>query len=119
MFVVAMHTGLEGLYPGNSAAALGCFLFIFGFAAVNAARKSSKAKSRESDALKKIASMVNRSLEINVILAAALEEVMSLLGMDAGMFRMRATPEASPKTVYRGLSRETAAIFGARHQGRQ
>jgi two-component system NtrC family sensor kinase len=111
MFFTAMHTGLEGFYPGNSAVALGCFLFIFGFAAVNTARKSAKAKSRESETLKKIASMVNRSLEISVILASALEEIMDILGMDAGMFRMRATPEASPKTVYRGLTKETAAIF--------
>jgi len=74
------------------------------------ARKSSRPKP-ETQTLKKISSMVNRSLELNSILVSALDEIMGSLGMDAGVFRLRATPEASPKAVCRGFPKEIAAIF--------
>ena len=74
------------------------------------ARKSSRPKP-ETQTLKTISSMVNRSLELNSILVSALDEIMGSLGMDAGVFRLRATPEASPKAVCRGFPKEIAAIF--------
>jgi signal transduction histidine kinase/GAF domain-containing protein/ActR/RegA family two-component response regulator len=80
------------------------------------ARKPNKTKStrsREAEALKKILSMVNHSVDLNAILAAALEEILSTLGMDAGMFRIRATPEASSKSIYRGFKKETISILEA------
>ncbi len=73
--------------------------------------KNSKNKSRETEALKKIASMVNRSLDLNSILSSSLEEILESLGMAAGVFRLRATPEALPKTVCRGLSRNIISIL--------
>jgi two-component system NtrC family sensor kinase len=75
------------------------------------ARKSAKAKSKEAEALKNISSMVNRSLELNAILIATLDEILATLGMDAGVFRLRATPESSPKTICRGFGKEVVAVF--------
>jgi len=75
------------------------------------ARKSAKAKSKEAEALKNISSMVNRSLELNAILIATLDEILVTLGMDAGVFRLRATPESSPKTIWRGFGKEVVAVF--------
>ena len=75
------------------------------------ARKSAKAKSKEAEALKNISSMVNRSLELNAILIAALDEILVTLGMDAGVFRLRATPESPPKTIGRGFGKEVIAVF--------
>jgi len=75
------------------------------------ARKSAKAKSKEAEALKNISSMVNRSLELNAILIATLDEILVTLGMDAGVFRLRATPESSPKTICRGFGKEVVAVF--------
>ncbi len=75
------------------------------------ARKSVKPKSKETEALKKISSMVNRSLELNAILISTLDEMMATLGMDAGVFRLRATPEAFSKTIFRGFAKEVAAVF--------
>jgi two-component system, NtrC family, sensor kinase len=112
MFFLAVITGLSGFLGGNAAINAGCVLLcIAGFAATAVTRKSSKSRPRESEAVKKIASMANRSLELNIILSAALEEIMGILGMDAGIFRIRATPEALPKIICKGLTRETAAIF--------
>jgi two-component system NtrC family sensor kinase len=74
-------------------------------------RKNPKNKSREAEALKKIASMVNRSLDLNSILSSSLEEILESLGMAAGVFRLRATPEALPKTICRGLNRNIISIL--------
>jgi two-component system, NtrC family, sensor kinase len=74
-------------------------------------RKSAKPKPKETEALKKISSMVNRSLDLNTILVSTLDEIAGSLGMDAGIFRLRATPDSSTKVVYRGFSREIATLF--------
>jgi two-component system, NtrC family, sensor kinase len=74
-------------------------------------RKSARPKPKETEALKKISSMVNRSLDLNTILASTLDEIAGSLGMEAGIFRLRATPDSSSKVVYRGFSREMAALF--------
>ncbi len=87
------------------------FFAVAGLAAVTSVRKNGKSKSKEAEALKKISSMVNRSSELNTILVSALDEIMALLGMEAGLFRLRATPEASSKAVYRGFSKETGQIL--------
>jgi two-component system NtrC family sensor kinase len=84
---------------------------VAGAAAAASVRKRSKTKPGETEALRKIASMVNRSLELNVVLASALDEIMASLGMDAGVFRSCGTSEVSPKALYRGLSKEFAAIL--------
>ncbi len=74
-------------------------------------RKNPKNKPKETLVLKKISSMVNRSLEIGTILDSSLDEIMGSLGMDAGIFRLRGTPETPPKTVHQGLAPETVAIL--------
>jgi two-component system, NtrC family, sensor kinase len=79
--------------------------------ASTSARKSSKPKPHEIQALGKISSMVNRSLDLNSILVSALEEAMQSLGMDAGVFRLRAEPEANTKAIHRGFSKEIGAVF--------
>jgi two-component system, NtrC family, sensor kinase len=55
--------------------------------------------------------MVNRSLDLNTILVSTLDEITGSLGMDAGIFRLRATPDSSAKVVYHGFSRKIAALF--------
>ena len=74
-------------------------------------RKYVKAKPKEAEALKKISSMINRALDLNTILVSTLDEIMVLLKMDAGIFRMKSASEASPKTVSCGFSKETSAVF--------
>jgi two-component system NtrC family sensor kinase len=74
-------------------------------------RKSARPKPNETEALKKISSMVNRSLDLPTILTATLGEIAGSLGMDAGLFRLRATPESSSLFVCHGFSREVAALF--------
>jgi two-component system, NtrC family, sensor kinase len=88
-----------------------CFLLIAGLATAASARKHGKTRLKETEAIKKISSMVNRSLELNTILVSTLEEIMNSLGMDAGIFRLRRMPEASPRAVCRGFSADTAAIL--------
>jgi two-component system, NtrC family, sensor kinase len=68
-------------------------------------------KSKEAAALRKISSMVNRSEELNAILAAALEEILAACAIDAGMFRIRVIPEAFAKSVYRGFNKELITIL--------
>jgi two-component system, NtrC family, sensor kinase len=79
--------------------------------ATTPARKAVKPKTKEIEALKKVSSMVNRSLDLNTILVAALDEMIGSLGMDAGVFRLRAIPESAPKAVYQGFGKELAAVF--------
>jgi two-component system NtrC family sensor kinase len=55
--------------------------------------------------------MVNRSLDLNSILNSALEETLVSLGMDGGVFRLRATPDAAFKCVCRGVPKDVAAFF--------
>lgn len=55
--------------------------------------------------------MVNRALDINTVLTAALEEIQSSLDVDAAMFRLHATTEASPKTAAKGFSRDATALI--------
>jgi two-component system NtrC family sensor kinase len=79
--------------------------------ATTSVRKSSKPKQRDAEVLKKISSMVNRSLDLNSILNSALEETLGSLGLDGGVFRLQATPETSTKCVYQGVDKDIAAVF--------
>ncbi len=88
-----------------------CLLLVAGLATASSARKHGKTRLKETETLKKIASMVNRSLELNTVLVSTLEEIMNSLGMDAGIFRLRRIPENSPRAVCRGFSTDTAAIL--------
>jgi two-component system, NtrC family, sensor kinase len=111
MFFIAALTEPAGAVAGRSIET-GCLCAFIGlFIAAAAVRKKSKNKSREAEALKKIASMVNRSLDLNSILSSSLEEILEFLGMAAGLFYLRVTPGALPKTVYRGLSRSIISIL--------
>ena len=74
-------------------------------------RKSAGPNSKETEALKNISSMVNRSLQLDAILISTLDEIKVALGMDAGVFRLHAAPEASPKTVSKGFGKEIAAVL--------
>lgn len=107
MYIIAVLTGPCQLLAGQGF--LSCWLFavLFVFAAA-AIRKGSK--SREAEAIRKVSSMVNRSLELNSILGACLEEMIRVLGMDAALCRLRSTPQASPKTIHRGLTRSTVTV---------
>jgi two-component system NtrC family sensor kinase len=75
------------------------------------ARKRQKAKSKETEALRKVSSMVNRSLDLGAILVSALDEMIASFEIDAGIFRLRAATEAFPKSVHRGFGRETVALL--------
>jgi two-component system, NtrC family, sensor kinase len=102
---------IHGCSSGPAAAWTVLFFAIAGFAAATSIRKQGKTRPKEAEALKKISSMVNRSSELSAILTSALDEIMTLLGMDAGIFRLRATSEVSSKTVFHGFSKETALIL--------
>jgi two-component system, NtrC family, sensor kinase len=113
MLVIAVFAEL-GLFLGNPAVEyLMGIAIIAGMAVAASARKNAKAQPKEAEAIRKIASMVNRSVEMNVIFISALDEILDSLGMDAGLFRIRSTPEVSSKAVYRGFKSETISILDA------
>jgi two-component system NtrC family sensor kinase len=60
--------------------------------------------------------MVNRSLDLNSILVSALEATMHSLGMDGGVFRLRATSDSTTKAICRGFSKEVSAVFEAANE---
>ena len=84
---------------------------VAGIAAAASARKGPKTKPKGVESLLKISSMVNRSVELNAILVSALEETLALLEMDAGLFRIRATPDSASKTVQRGFSKDVLSVL--------
>ncbi|HTY61129.1 MAG TPA: ATP-binding protein [Acidobacteriota bacterium] len=111
MFFIAMLTEPGRLFAGQSFG-IGClFAFLSLFMVAATVRKSQKNRPRETEILKKIASMVNRSLDLNSILNSCLEEMLEVLGMDAGVCSLRATPEASPRTICHGLNRNILALL--------
>jgi two-component system, NtrC family, sensor kinase len=111
MFCITALTVLNNFCENRIVESVFPFLVLAGFAAVASVRKNSKSKSREAEVLRKLSSMVNRSLELNSILVAALDEFRGVLGNDGVLIRLRATPEASMKVVYRGFSKETAVVL--------
>ena len=80
----------------------------------SAHKKRNRSKPSETAVFKKVSSLVNRSAKLDTILAVALEELLVLLEMDAGMFRVHAAPaEMSSKSVYRGFKKGVIAVFEA------
>lgn len=79
--------------------------------ATTSVRKSARPKPNSTEAVKKISSMVNRSLDLNAILASSLDELMIALEMDAGVVRLHATAEASLKLVSRGFGHEISVLL--------
>ncbi len=74
--------------------------------------KINRGSQAELALLKKISSMVNHSLDLPAILASSLEEVISILGMDAGTFRLVGRPGISAGAgVYRGFGKETVVAL--------
>ena len=56
--------------------------------------------------------MINRSLELNTILGSALDEIIAVLGMEAGAFRLTPSPDASVSmAIYRGFSKDAVSIL--------
>ncbi len=88
-------------------AAIGCA------AAAAATRRQARNRPREAEALKKVASMVNRSLDLDSILSSSLDQLINSLGMEAGVFRLRAAHDAAPRTVSRGLGKDLVAALEA------
>jgi len=54
--------------------------------------------------LQTISSMINRSVDLRTTLTSSLEEVLRVLGMSAGAFRVSPAPDAPLVAVYRGFS---------------
>ena len=92
-------------------------LALMAFAGASAARKQGAAKPLDMESLKKISSMVNRSLDLNTILFSSLDAAMNSAGMKAGMFRLHTRQEDSPNTVCRGFGAETVAILESAGDG--
>jgi two-component system NtrC family sensor kinase len=87
------------------------FLALMALAGAVSARKQGKAKPLEMEVLKRISSMVNRSLDLSTVLASALDAIMNSAGMNAGMFRLQTRQEGSPNAVCRGFGKETAELL--------
>jgi two-component system, NtrC family, sensor kinase len=113
MFVIAVFALLGFFSENQTAESLGLIALFAALAAATSIQKIANAKPKEAETLRKISSMVNRSVDLNTILISALEEVQALLGMNAGLFRIRSTPEASSKSVCRGFKSETISILEA------
>jgi two-component system, NtrC family, sensor kinase len=113
MFVMAVYTALGFVSKNQTAESLILIAVIAGLAVATSIKKYPKEKPKEAETLKKISSMVNRSVEMNTILTSALEEILASLEIDAGLFRIRSTPEASAKTVCSGFKSETISILDA------
>ncbi|MBP1610394.1 MAG: signal transduction histidine kinase, nitrogen specific, NtrB, partial [Acidobacteria bacterium] len=63
-------------------------------------------------ALQKISSMINRSCNLKQILEAALEEIMSAFGWEAGAFLFVESPDAPSKpAIYKGFSKNVILIL--------
>ena len=69
-----------------------------------------RSRHQELEAIKRISSMINRSLDLKSILSSTLESVIDITGMEAGTFRLSGQLP-SPVTVYRGFSKETIALL--------
>ncbi len=75
-------------------------------------RRIPGARQEELASLQRISSMVNRSLDLPVILGNTLDELSRLLGMEAGFFRLiPANGGGSAVIVHRGFRGETVAAL--------
>ncbi len=60
----------------------------------------------EYSILRKISSIMNRSADIATTLPSCLEEILAVLGMEAGAIRLCSAPDALPFALYRGFSKD-------------
>jgi two-component system, NtrC family, sensor kinase len=70
-----------------------------------------KTKAKETEALRNISSMINRSLDLNKILVAALDEILDTMGMDAGLYRLPTMNDAASGIVCRGFRKPMLSLF--------
>ncbi len=82
---------------------------IFGLATAVTPRKRNK--SRETRSIRKISSMINRSLDLDTILSGALEEIIDSLKMDACAFSLRSTNGTAPVTFSRGFGKKASKFL--------
>jgi two-component system NtrC family sensor kinase len=113
MLCIALTAIPQDFSQGWNFASISMLVLIGGLAAAAVPRKQGKAKSKETEILRKITSMVNGSLELNAILISLLEEIMMALRMDAGLIHLRATSETSSQMIFRGFGKESASILEA------
>ncbi len=85
------------------------FACVLGLATAVTPRKRNK--SRETQSIRKISSMINRSLDLDTILGAALDEIIDSLRMDAGFFCLHPSNGSSPVHFSRGFSKKAAAVL--------
>jgi two-component system NtrC family sensor kinase len=90
-------------------------LILLGLAA--AGRGMSRGRQQDLGLLQRIASMVNRSVDLPTILAKALEELTGLLGMEAGFIRLLPGRDGGTRAlVHRGFgSRVVSALDEGAH----
>ncbi len=110
MFVVA---GVSALFPcSDHPHALWLLLGVLFALATVPVRKPARFKQRELSVLRNISSMVNRAVDLTAVVGSALDDVMGLLGMEAGTFRIVSNDDnMSPTAVYRGFSKDTVSAL--------
>ncbi len=75
------------------------------------ARPSSKPKTNETEALRKISSLIGRSTNLRVILSAALDALREIVKIDAGMFRIPSIQEADGAVVSKGFRKQVLSLL--------
>jgi two-component system NtrC family sensor kinase len=106
MTLLPAATDSVSLYLYFSFLLIACFL---GLATAVTPRKRNK--SRETKSFRKISSMINRSLDLNTILATALEEIIDSVGMDSGIIQLRNANGAASTNFTHGYGKETSKIL--------
>jgi two-component system NtrC family sensor kinase len=92
-------------------------LLLLGLAAT-VRRAPARGRQQDLGVLQRIASMVNRSLDLPTILGKVLEELTGLLGMEAGFIRLLADRDGSARAlVHRGFGTETVSVLDGGEHG--
>ena len=91
-------------------------LLLLGLAAT-VRRAPARGRQQDLVVLQRIASMVNRSLDLPTILGAALEELTGLLGMEAGFIRLLPGRDGGARAlIHRGFGTETVSALDGGEQ---
>ncbi|MBP1602266.1 MAG: multi-sensor hybrid histidine kinase, partial [Acidobacteria bacterium] len=91
-------------------------LLLLGMAAT-VRRAPSRGRQQDLGALQRIASMVNRSLDLPTILGKVLEELIALLGMEAAFIRLLPGRDGGVRAlVHRGFGAETVSAIDGGEQ---
>ncbi len=61
--------------------------------------------------VRRISAIIHGSKDLDTALAAALEEILAVLGMDAGAIRLSSAPDAQSLSLYRGFSDDAIAAL--------